>query len=219
MTRDREAPALFGIVLYPGVEPIDLGATFGVLSMASRLLPCLRATTLAARAGPLTLAGGLVVEAAHALDAAPPLDVAIVTGGAGWPEASRDPAMRAFLRRRPATILASVCTGALILQAAGLLTGRATTRRTALGAEACSPLDRLGSRGIEALVVDDGDVVTGGGVSLAADTTLHLLARLYGDEAANDVARAIEYDRAWAANRAALPTLTPASAPPIPEPA
>lgn len=206
--RDRTAPSLFGIVLYPSVEPIDLGATFGVLSMASRLLPGVRATTLAAAAGPVMLAGGLVVQAEHALVDAPLLDVAIVTGGAGWPAAAADPAMLAFLRRRPAGIMASVCTGAMVLQGAGLLEGRrATTRRIALGAEARSPLERLG--GVPALVVDEGDVVTGGGVSLATDTTLHLLARLYGDAAANDVAAAIEYDRAWAANRAALPTLTP----------
>lgn len=205
--RARSAPSLFGIVLYPGVEPIDLGATFGVLSMARRLLPGVQATTLASRAGAVTLAGGLVVMAEHGLDAAPALDVVIVTGGAGWPEAAADPAMMDFLRRRPAAITASVCTGAMVLQAAGLLTGRATTRRMALGTEALSPLARLGGHGTEALVVDEGMVVTGGGVSLATDATLHLLARLYGPDAAAEVATAIEYDRAWAANRAALPVL------------
>ena len=210
MIRDRTAPALFGIILYPTVEPIDLGATFGVLSMARRLLPGVRATTLAARAGELTLAGGLRVVAEHALADAPFLDVAIVTGGAGWPDAAADPAMLAYLRGNPAPILASVCTGALILHAAGLLHGPATTRRTALGAEPRPPLSRL-PHGTEALVVDAGPVVTGGGVSLAADTTLHLLARLYGQQAAEDVAHAIEYDRAWAANRAALPTITHAA--------
>ena len=210
MLLERTAPSLFGIVLYPGVEPIDLGATFGVLSMARRLLPGIRATTLASRAGEVVLAGGLRVMAEHALDHAPALDVAIVTGGAGWPDAAVDPAMLAFLRRPRAGIMASVCTGAMILQAAGLLTGRrATTRRMALGAETQSPLSRLGPAGREAIVVDEGDVVTGGGVSLAADTTLHLLARLYGQTAADDVARAIEYNRAWAANRAALATILP----------
>ena len=207
MFRDRSAASVFGIVLYADVEPIDLGATFGVLSMARRVLPGVRAVTLAAQAGVVMLAGGLRVEAEHGLDEAPALDVVIVTGGAGWPEAAVDPAMLRFLRGRPAGIVASVCTGAMILQGAGLLRGRATTRRMALGAETVSPLARLGDCGIEALVVDGGDVVTGGGVSLAADTTLHLLARLYGDEAAAEVARAIEYDRAWAANRAALPTI------------
>ena len=210
---DRNAPALLGIVLYPGVEPIDVGGTIGVASMAGRLLPNLRATTLAATAGPLTLAGGLIVHAEHALAAAPMLDAVIVTGGPGWPAAAADPAMLAFLRAAPAPIIASVCTGALILHAAGRLDGRpATTRRTALGNEAHPPLQRLGPAGHAALVVDDGDIVTGGGVALAHDLTLHLIARLYGPAAAHDVACAIEYDRAWAANQAALPTLTPRAA-------
>lgn len=211
MMRDRNAPALFGIILYPTVEPIDLGATYGVLSMARRLLPNLRAITLASTPGTITLAGGLSVSIDHTLAEAPPLDVAIVTGGAGWPEASADPAMLAFLRHRPAPIMASVCTGALVLAASGLLDGlAATTRRRALGSERTSPLGRL-PQGCEATVIDHGAIVTGGGVTLATDTTLHLLARLYGDEAAWDVARAIEYDRAWAANLAALPTITPAA--------
>ncbi len=209
MIRDRTAPSLFGIVLYPTVEPIDLGATYGVLSMARRVLPNVRAVTLAAAAGPVALAGGVWVSVDYTLDATPALDVAIVTGGAGWPDASADPAMLAFLRRRPAVIVASVCTGALILDAAGLLEGRrATTRRIALGAETRSPLSRL-SGGCEATVVDSGDVVTGGGVTLSTDTTLHLLARIYGEAAAWDVARAIEYDRAWTANLAALGAIHP----------
>ena len=204
MTLHRNAPSLFGIVLYPTVEPIDLGATYGVLSMARRVLPGVRAVTLAARAGTVELAGGVGVSVDYVLAEAPVLHVAIVTGGAGWPQAAADPAMLAFLRRRPASIVASVCTGALVLEAAGLLAGGpATTRRLALGAETRAPLDRLPG-GCEAAVVDCGDVVTGGGVTLATDTTLHLLARLYGAAAADEVAQAIEYDRAWAANRAAL---------------
>jgi transcriptional regulator GlxA family with amidase domain len=204
MFRDRSAPALFGIVLYPTVEPIDLGATFGVLSMARRLLPGVKAVTLATTPGDILLANNLRVGIDHTPETAPPLDVVIVTGGAGWPEAASDPAMLSFLRSQPAPILASVCTGALILQAAGLLDGlQATTRRTALGAEPHAPLARL-PHGIEAATVDHGPIVTGGGVTLATDTTLHLLARLYGQQAAEEVARAIEYDRAWAANRAAL---------------
>ena len=198
--------SVWGIVIYPGVEPIDLGATFGVLSMATRVIPGIRAVTVAAVAGEVMFAGGVRVVAEHGCADVPPLDVAIVTGGPGWPAAEADPALLAFLRARPAAIMASVCTGALILQAAGLLDGRpATTRRVALGNEGTSPLARLAD-GREALVVDTGDVVTGGGVSLAADLTLHLLARTYGQERAEAVARAIEYDRAWAANRAALIT-------------
>jgi transcriptional regulator GlxA family with amidase domain len=101
-----------------------------------------------------------------------------------------------------------VCTGALILGAAGLLRGRtATTRRHAAGSETQAPLALLGADGTvsakAAQLVDDG-VVTGGGVSLALDATLYLLGRLYGPDARQEVAQLIEYDRAYAANLAAL---------------
>jgi transcriptional regulator GlxA family with amidase domain len=65
-------------------------------------------------------------------------------------------------------------------------------------------------QGCEAVLVDAGPVVTGGGVTLATDTTLHLLARLYSADVMAEVARAIEYDRALAANRAALGVMEPA---------
>jgi len=200
--------ARFGVLVYPDVEPIDLGGTIGVLSMARRLLPGLASLVIAREAGPVRLAGGLTVLADHGVDAAPDCDVVIVCGGAGWPAVAADPATRAYLRRLPAARLASVCTGALILAECGVLDGRdATTRRLATGSETTAPLDLLGRGGrirTHAATVVDAGVVTGGGVSLAIDATLYLLGRIYGEDAATEVARVIEYDRAYAANRAEL---------------
>src|SRR5271166_557495 len=204
----RDQPARIGIVLYDGVEPIDLGGTLGVISMASRLLPGLAAVTIAEHAGPVRCAGGLVVLAAHGFADGCACDAVVVTGGPGWAAQSRNPAMLGFLRGLDPARVASVCTGALILGAAGLLEGRkATTRRTAIGAETEAPLALLaamGARATVAQIVDAGGPVTGGGVSLAHDLTLHLIGRLYGEAARDEVARLIEYDRAFAANRAAL---------------
>jgi transcriptional regulator GlxA family with amidase domain len=134
--------------------------------------------------------------------------VVIVCGGPGWPEAAADAAVGAWLRGLQPEGVASVCTGALVLGAAGMLKGRmATTRRVAMGNESQTPLTLLGADGtiaaLAAQVVDDG-VVTGGGVSLGIDVTLYLLGRVYGPDAVQEVARAIEYDRAYAANLAAL---------------
>jgi len=197
------SPSLFGVLIYEGVEPIDIGGTVGVVSMARRVLPHIEAATIARQAGPVRLAGGLTVIAEHGVDTAPPCDVVIVCGGPGWPEAAADPALRDYLRKLRPTGVASVCTGALILAAAGVLDGRtATTRRRAVARETIAPLARL-PLGREAAVVDDG-VVTGGGVSLAIDATLYLIGRLYGGAKAAEVATIIEYDRALAANRAAL---------------
>jgi transcriptional regulator GlxA family with amidase domain len=209
------SPALLGVLIYEGVEPIDLGGTVGVVSMARRVLPNVQSTVIARQAGPVRLAGGLTVHADHGIASAPPCDVVIVCGGPGWPEAAADPALLGFLRGLPPERVVSVCTGALILAAAGLLDGRtATTRRHAVSRETVAPLDRLaglvaakaGGGTIQprvAAVVDD-TVVTGGGVSLAIDTTLYLLGRLYGAAAAAEIAQVLEYDRAWAANRDAL---------------
>src|SRR5579872_3156030 len=199
----REQPARIGVVLYDGTEPIDLGGTIGVISMASRLLPGLSAVTIAERRGPVNCAGGLTVQAGFGFTDAPQCDTVVVTGGPGWLAQTRNGAMLAFLRGVECDRLASVCTGALILGAAGLLHGRkATTRRVAVGAEAEAPLAllaRMGAVASAALIIDAGGPVTGGGVSLAHDLTLHLMGRLYGDAARDEVARLIEYDRAFAA--------------------
>ena len=206
--KQRTDPARIGVLIYDGVEPIDIGGTVGVVSMARRVLPAVEATVIARQAGPVRLSGGLIVQADHAIDTAPACDVVIVCGGPGWPDAAADKAMLAYLRRLRPEGVASVCTGALLLSASGVLDGKlATTRRNAVGAEAMAPLERLGQSGVvrttAAQVVDAG-VVTGGGVSLAIDATLYLLGRIYGDDALAEVAMLIEYDRAYAANRAAL---------------
>jgi len=207
--RRRDEPARFGVVLFDGVEPIDLGGTIGVVSMAARVLPAIEAVTIAREAGPVALAGGLTVVARYGFADAPRCDVTIVCGGPGWRVQVEDAAMLDFLRGLDPMRTASVCTGAMILGAAGLLDGRAaTTRRHAVGTETSAPLAALkslapASEPCVALVVDAG-VVTSGGVSLAIDGTLYLIGRLYGEYARDEVARVIEYDRAWEANRAAL---------------
>lgn len=206
--KSRSDPALIGILIYEGVEPIDIGGTVGVLSMARRVLTSITAIVIARESGPVQLAGGLTVIADYGVDTAPVCDVVIVCGGPGWSQAASDELVLAYLRKLEPRGIASVCTGAMILGAAGVLDGRlATTRRHAVGAESTSPLELLGRSGTVkttvATVVDAG-VVTGGGVSLAIDATLYLLGCLYGEDACQEIAKVIEYDRAYAANRMAL---------------
>jgi transcriptional regulator GlxA family with amidase domain len=203
----------FGIVVYDDVEPIDIGATYGVLSMARRIDPAIEMFLVAARAGTVRCANGLEVIAHHGFTDAPAADAVIVTGGPGWKREAANPEMLAFLRglTRTTGIVASVCTGAMILAATGLLDGHhATTKREVTGAET-PPIAILRDhypsvRVVTAPVVDEGTIVTGGGVSLAIDLTLHLLERLGGATLAAETARILEYTRARHANLVALPT-------------
>jgi transcriptional regulator GlxA family with amidase domain len=205
----------FGVFIYDGVEPIDL-ATFGVLSMARRIRPDIEICTVAPEAGLVKLANGLRVLADHAIGSAPVLDVLIVTGGPGWVAQAAAPATLAFLRVRATdTLIVSVCTGGMILGASGLLDGKpATTKREVVPPEV-APIDLMRARHPtvdvrDASLVDAGSVITGGGVALCIDTMLHLLGRQLGATVADETARIIEYRRAWAANRDALPPVLPA---------
>jgi transcriptional regulator GlxA family with amidase domain len=205
----------FGIFIYDGVEPIDL-ATFGVLSMARRIAPEIEICTIAPRAGPVALANGLKVTADFGIENAPLCDLVIVTGGPGWTAQAAAPATLDYIRRVHASNrVASVCTGGMILAASGILDGGpATTKREVVPPET-SPLavmradyPQIDVR--EAMLVDRGaKLVTGGGVSLCIDTTLHLLATMLGQHVAEETARIMEYQRAWRANREGFaPVLT-----------
>lgn len=198
----------FGIFIYDGVEPIDL-ATFGVLSMARRIAPEIEITTIAPLGGAVQCSNGLVVQAEHGVGDAPALDVLIVTGGPGWQaQATYGPTLDYLAACARRHLVASVCTGGMILAASGALDGhRATTKQEVVAGQETPPLQLLGQRhpaveAVSARLVDDGQVVTGGGVSLCIDVTLHLLERLLGPQVAHETARIMEYSAAWAANAA-----------------
>ena len=203
---------LFGVLIYEDVEPIDL-ATVGVLSMARRVRPEIAICTIAPQRGPVRLSNGLVVQADYGLDDAPQTDALIVTGGPGWCRQAENEALLAFLRARAAHgVLASVCTGGMILAASGVLDGKsATTKREVVDPEyppICTLRERYAAIDVrEGVLVDNGAVVTGGGVSLCIDTTLFLLEKLFDAETAAETARIMEYAVARDANRRAFPPI------------
>ncbi len=191
--------ATFAIYIYPGTEPIDL-ATFGVLSMARRVDPDISVNTVSAQAGAVTLASGLVVMADYGIDTWPGADLLIVTGGPGWKQQCESDSVVEFIRNAAErSTVASVCTGAMILAAGGLLAGKsATTKRRVIAPEE-SPLALLQQHYpdidvVEAPLVDSGKTVTSGGVSYCIDATLYLLRRFCGDHVADETARIIEFD-------------------------
>ena len=203
----------FGIFIYDGVEPIDL-ATFGVLSMARRVAPAIRISTIAPAAGSVKLANGLEVIAGYGVGNAPALDVLIVTGGPGWKTLCTHAPTLAYIRSAAQqAVIASVCTGGMILAASGVLDGlAATTKQQVIAGQEIPPLLLLRQQHprvdvLEARLVDNGRIVTGGGVTLCIDLTLHLLERLLGAHVAAETARIMEYTAAQEANRRNMPTI------------
>ncbi|RIY39896.1 DJ-1/PfpI family protein [Neopusillimonas maritima] len=200
------------VVLYDFVEPIEIGI-LGTLSMAKRVDPTLTYFTISENGGMVELQNGLRVETDYSFNNAPPSDVVIVTGGPGWKNQVKNERILSFLqsRRQETACIASVCTGAMILAAAGLLDGkRATTKVPVIEPEVC-PLQTLEENHpsvhtMHALVVDEGEVITGGGVSLCVDLTLYLLERFLGETVAEETARIMEYGAARSANRKRLAT-------------
>jgi transcriptional regulator GlxA family with amidase domain len=197
----------FGIFIYDGVEPIDL-ATFGVLSMARRIAPEISICTIAPLAGPVALANGLKVTADYGIDNAPACDLVIVTGGPGWTAQVNAPATLDYIRRVHASSrIASVCTGGMILAASGVLDGGPATTKIEVVSPETPPVAVMRETYPdidvrEAVLVERPDgVVTGGGVTLCIDATLHLLSDMLGENVASETARILEYSRAWRANR------------------
>lgn len=201
------ASARFAILIYDGVEPIDVGGTFGVLSMARRVEPAISMFLAAQQAGPVTMANGLTVVAHHGYADCPPADVLMVLGGPGWPTQAKNGDTLAFIRRMaPVATVASVCTGGMILAASGLLAGRRATTKCQVVGKELAPVAVMRAQYpeidvVEARIVDCGPVVTAGGVTLCIDATLHMIERLCGAAVAAETARIIEYREAWQANK------------------
>lgn len=181
--------------------------------MARRVAPEIEIVTIAPAAGIVRLSNGLEVVARFGTDDAPPCAWVIVTGGPGWTEQARAPATLAFLRGVAARgNLAAVCTGAMILAAAGVLDGLEATTKIEVVEPEVSPLAVLRERfpaitARAASLVDAGAIVTGGGVSLCIDATLHLIERALGPAVADETARIMEYARARRANAQEFPML------------
>ncbi|MER5884822.1 DJ-1/PfpI family protein [Streptomyces sp. NPDC001941] len=156
-------------------------------------LPGAETVFVAAEAGPVRGdQGSLAVVADRTLAEVPRPDLVLVPGGPGSREAMRDERILDWVRTADATSTwtTSVCTGSLVLAAAGLLRGRrATSHWTVLEALAEFGAEPTGER-----VVFDGKYVTAAGVSSGIDMALHLLGRIEGDAFAQTVQLLTEYD-------------------------
>lgn len=190
------------ILLFDEVEVLDFAGPFEVFSVTGRRrkLEPFDVFTVAERAGPVIARNGLSINPRYAFGNCPPPDILVVPGGYGTRREMKNPLTLEWVTRVApnADLVLSVCTGALVLGAAGLLDGlEATTHFMAfneLRAVAPHATIREGAR-----MVDNGRVILSAGVSAGIDMSLHVVARLLGPEVARETARYMEYEGRWEA--------------------
>jgi transcriptional regulator GlxA family with amidase domain len=198
------------IVLYEGFDDLDAVGPYEVLRNAEEAGMPIEVTLVTRKpAERVTSSHGLQVVPQGVLDGSH--DLVVVPGGAwfarrevgAWGEIQRGELPRALAAEHErGAQLAAVCTGTMLLSAAGLTRDRpATTHHVALDA-----LREEGAIVVEERVVDDGDLVTSGGVTSGIDMALWLVERHFGAEPADDIARQIEHDRRGGVYRTAAET-------------
>lgn len=187
-------PKTVAFILFEGAEELDFAGPWEVFTMVNAVAPnSVECYIASEKGGTITCAKGMRVLADHSFADAPPADIILVPGGFATRHEEDNPAMIEFVRKMDskAELTTSVCTGALVLQKAGILEGkRATTHWIAI--------DDLKSRpGVETVTdtrfVDEGRVVTSSGVSAGIDMALHVVGRVWGPKVAMATQKAMEY--------------------------
>lgn len=179
-----------GLLLFPAMTQIDFAEPFEVFAR----LPDTVVHVVAERLEPVRTDRGLIIVPTVTCGRCPPLDVVVVPGGPGTQQLLADESMLAFLRERArqAKYVTSVCTGALVLGAAGLLRGyRATTHWLSMPL-----LELYGAIPVQERVVVDGNRVTASGCTAGMDFGLHLAAMLRGEAIAQQIQLRLEYSPA-----------------------
>ncbi|OHU31150.1 glutamine amidotransferase [Mycobacteroides franklinii] len=180
------------IVLYPDFTALDFIGPYEVL----RFMPGAEVRFVWHKPGPVTADSGvLVIGATHSFDETPAPDVVLVPGGPGTTMAARDEELLEWLRRvhPTATWTTSVCSGSLVLAAAGLLEGqRATSHWSTLPALKAFGATPVGDERI--VRTGHAGVVTAAGVSAGIDLGLWLAGQIAGEEEAKAIQLSIEYD-------------------------
>lgn len=177
-----------GMVLFPDLTQLDLTGPYEVFART----PGVEVSLLASSLAPVCSERGLAIVPDTTFADAPRLNILFVPGGAGATQAMEDKEILGFLTEREpeAKYITSVCTGSLVLGAAGLLRGyRATTHWLSLDL-----LKMLGAEPVGERVVKDRNRVTGGGITAGIDFALVMAAELRGEATAREIQLMMEYD-------------------------
>ena len=179
-----------GFLVFPGLTQLDMTGPLQVLGR----LPNATCHIIAKTSAPVKSDGALIIPPTTTFADCPKLDMICIPGGFGVPDAIRDAATVAFVKARGAEAewVTSVCTGAFLLGAAGLLKGKRATTHWAYR----DLLPLVGASPGGARVIRDGNVFTGGGVTAGIDFALTIAAELASPGAAQSIQLALEYDPA-----------------------
>jgi cyclohexyl-isocyanide hydratase len=181
-------PFHIGLLLFPDITQLDMTGPYEVFIKFPDAKVHLIWKTLA----PVTAGGGMQITPNMTFAECPQLDLICVPGGAGMNALLNDAETLSFIRRQAegARYVTSVCTGALVLGAAGLLKGK----RAATHWMSREMLRAFGAMPVAERVVVDGNVITGGGVTAGIDFALTVAAEAFGPMLAQKIQLGIEYD-------------------------
>ena len=180
-----------GAILYDSFELLDF---YGPLEMFGNLKPEIEVITVAEKVGPVPSFQGPQTMAEFDYQNCPQLDLILLPGGFGTIKELGNQAILSFLKERvpSAIVTMSVCSGSWILAKAGLLDGRRATSNKFYFKMATQQSDQVDWVS-EARWVEDGPIFTSSGVSAGIDMALAVIASLYGEKKAMDIANYTEY--------------------------
>jgi transcriptional regulator GlxA family with amidase domain len=218
VTNSRIPGFRLGIYVFKDAEIVDFAAPYGVFSVARRFDPELDAFLVADALRPVQAQAGFTVLPNYSFAERPAMDAFLIPGGFGTRQEIHNERLHEFVSSLPEScMLTSVCTGSWVYGVMGLLDGlSATNRKEPDRVEANPPgkvpLDRLadiapGVKISRARVVDQGRIVTAGGIASGMEMGFHLLRRAgYDENFISEVARVMEYSEAYALYRDDLET-------------
>jgi len=184
------------IVIFDEVEVLDFCGPFEVFSVASRFVEpdAFHVRLVAEEKRPILTRGGMSVNPHDAIADCPRPDLLLVPGGLGARTEMHNPILIDWIRNASPTaeLILSVCTGALLLAKADLLDGlEATTHHSAIELlQQTAPMTNIHA---DRRFIDNGRVICSAGIAAGIDMSLHIVARLLGNEIAGKTARQMEY--------------------------
>lgn len=187
--RDSASTSI-GLLLFPALTQLDLTGPFEVFARA----PDTKVHLIWKNLDPVVSDRGMAIQPTTTFDACPALDIICVPGGPGQINLMEDEEVLSFIRAqsKQAKLVTSVCTGSLVLGAAGLLQGyKATTHWASL-----DQLALLGAEPVNERVVRDRNRITGAGVTSGIDFALSVVSEMFGPDIAQNIQLHMEYDPA-----------------------